>query len=127
MGPSQRLRCNNLRIGTFPRAPTPQHPYENRTISQSPGVVDGNVIRVLSRLRVIGADVTAKHTTAALWALANQMVDPTRSVTHRTTCVGCGSCVLGADYIADVCLPFAQCTFDPWLFGSPTVSVEVVH
>ncbi|KAG7283605.1 hypothetical protein CRUP_020378, partial [Coryphaenoides rupestris] len=42
------------------------------------GVVDGNVIRVLCRLRAIGADSTSPAVTEALWGLANTLVDPER-------------------------------------------------
>uniref|UniRef100_A0A3Q4HAQ9 Adenine DNA glycosylase n=1 Tax=Neolamprologus brichardi TaxID=32507 RepID=A0A3Q4HAQ9_NEOBR len=42
------------------------------------GAVDGNVIRVLCRLRAIGADSTSPAVTAALWDLANLLVDPER-------------------------------------------------
>ncbi|CAL8269163.1 unnamed protein product [Arctogadus glacialis] len=42
------------------------------------GVVDGNVIRVLCRLRAIGADSTSSAVTEALWTLANTVVDPER-------------------------------------------------
>ncbi|XP_053729554.1 adenine DNA glycosylase [Synchiropus splendidus] len=40
------------------------------------GAVDGNVIRVLCRLRGIGADSTSPAVTEALWELANLLVDP---------------------------------------------------
>lgn len=42
------------------------------------GAVDGNVIRVLCRLRAIGADSTSPAVTEALWNLANMLVDPER-------------------------------------------------
>ncbi|XP_039909047.1 adenine DNA glycosylase [Simochromis diagramma] len=42
------------------------------------GAVDGNVIRVLCRLRAIGADSTSPAVTEALWDLANLLVDPER-------------------------------------------------
>ncbi|XP_061636450.1 adenine DNA glycosylase isoform X2 [Phyllopteryx taeniolatus] len=42
------------------------------------GAVDGNVIRVLCRMRAIGADCTSPAVTEALWALANTLVDPER-------------------------------------------------
>ncbi|XP_040264114.1 adenine DNA glycosylase isoform X2 [Bufo bufo] len=45
---------------------------------QVTGVVDGNVIRVLCRLRCIGADFTSPTVTDALWNLANNLVDPDR-------------------------------------------------
>ncbi|KAM9831383.1 adenine DNA glycosylase [Neosynchiropus ocellatus] len=42
------------------------------------GAVDGNVIRVLCRLRAIGADSTSPVVTEALWELANLLVDRER-------------------------------------------------
>ncbi|XP_030583481.1 adenine DNA glycosylase isoform X2 [Archocentrus centrarchus] len=42
------------------------------------GAVDGNVTRVLCRLRAIGADSTSPAVTEALWNLANMLVDPER-------------------------------------------------
>ncbi|KAG8555087.1 hypothetical protein GDO81_017579 [Engystomops pustulosus] len=45
---------------------------------QAKGVVDGNVIRVLCRLRRIGADFTSPAVTDALWNLANNLVDRDR-------------------------------------------------
>ncbi|XP_068095611.1 adenine DNA glycosylase [Hyperolius riggenbachi] len=45
---------------------------------QVTGVVDGNVIRVLCRLRCIGADFTTPVVSDALWSLANNLVDPNR-------------------------------------------------
>ncbi|XP_069835479.1 adenine DNA glycosylase isoform X1 [Dendropsophus ebraccatus] len=45
---------------------------------QATGVVDGNVIRVLCRLRGIGADFTTPTVSDALWNMANNLVDPDR-------------------------------------------------
>ena len=42
------------------------------------GVVDGNVIRVMSRLRAIGADSTSKAAIEKYWELANRLVDSER-------------------------------------------------
>ncbi|XP_054458782.1 adenine DNA glycosylase [Anoplopoma fimbria] len=47
-------------------------------LGQVTGVVDGNVIRVLCRLRAIGADSTSPAVTEALWSQANTLVDPER-------------------------------------------------
>lgn len=47
-------------------------------LGQVTGAVDGNVIRVLCRLRAIGADSTSPAVTEALWNLANMLVDPAR-------------------------------------------------
>jgi A/G-specific adenine glycosylase len=46
--------------------------------NQPVGLVDGNVIRVISRMRKIGADVTNNEVIAALWLNANNCVDPQR-------------------------------------------------
>ncbi|XP_066298550.1 adenine DNA glycosylase-like isoform X2 [Branchiostoma lanceolatum] len=46
--------------------------------SQVTGVVDGNVIRVLSRLRVIGAESTSPQVTEVMWSLADRLVDSER-------------------------------------------------
>ncbi|XP_030852703.1 adenine DNA glycosylase isoform X1 [Strongylocentrotus purpuratus] len=48
------------------------------SFSEATGVVDGNVIRVLSRLRMIGADFTTQNVMTAIWDLANAIVDPDR-------------------------------------------------
>lgn len=42
------------------------------------GVVDGNVIRVMSRLRIIGADSTSNITNEKYWQLVNSLVDENR-------------------------------------------------
>lgn len=47
-------------------------------LGQVTGAVDGNVIRVLCRLRAIGADCTSPAVTETLWSLANTLVDPER-------------------------------------------------
>ncbi|XP_060235744.1 adenine DNA glycosylase isoform X2 [Meriones unguiculatus] len=45
---------------------------------QVTGVVDGNVLRVLCRVRAIGADPTSTFVSHHLWNLAQQLVDPVR-------------------------------------------------
>ncbi|XP_038038658.2 adenine DNA glycosylase isoform X1 [Anas platyrhynchos] len=45
---------------------------------QATGVVDGNVIRVLCRLRCIGADPSSPAVIDRLWAMANALVDRSR-------------------------------------------------
>ncbi|XP_067997704.1 adenine DNA glycosylase isoform X2 [Melanerpes formicivorus] len=45
---------------------------------QATGVVDGNVIRVLCRLRCIGADSSSPAVTDWLWDMANAVVDRSR-------------------------------------------------
>ncbi|XP_012677046.2 adenine DNA glycosylase isoform X1 [Clupea harengus] len=47
-------------------------------LGQVTGVVDGNVIRVLCRVRAIGADSTSPAVTEALWKMADTLVDPQR-------------------------------------------------
>ncbi|XP_029801881.1 adenine DNA glycosylase isoform X5 [Suricata suricatta] len=42
------------------------------------GVVDGNVVRVLCRVRAIGADPGSTFVSQQLWSLAQQLVDPAR-------------------------------------------------
>ena len=45
---------------------------------KSVGVVDGNVIRVLSRLRTLAGDPRSPQNTRMQWQLINHMVDTTR-------------------------------------------------
>ncbi|XP_045655644.1 adenine DNA glycosylase isoform X2 [Ursus americanus] len=45
---------------------------------QATGVVDGNVVRVLCRVRAIGADSSSALVSQHLWSLAQQLVDPAR-------------------------------------------------
>ncbi|XP_072863459.1 adenine DNA glycosylase isoform X5 [Chlorocebus sabaeus] len=45
---------------------------------QATGVVDGNVARVLCRVRAIGADPSSTLVSQRLWGLAQQLVDPAR-------------------------------------------------
>ncbi|XP_073675360.1 A/G-specific adenine DNA glycosylase [Garra rufa] len=47
-------------------------------LGQVTGAVDGNVIRVLCRVRAIGADSTSPAVTDALWKIADALVDPER-------------------------------------------------
>ena len=42
------------------------------------GLVDGNVLRVLSRLRTIGAEIDSQTATDWIWKLAGDIVDPTK-------------------------------------------------
>ncbi|XP_048458311.1 adenine DNA glycosylase isoform X2 [Rhincodon typus] len=48
------------------------------TFGQVTGIVDGNAVRVLCRVRAIGADSTSPTVFEALWMLANSLVDPFR-------------------------------------------------
>ncbi|XP_052572254.1 adenine DNA glycosylase isoform X5 [Peromyscus californicus insignis] len=45
---------------------------------QVTGVVDGNVLRVLCRVRAVGADPSSTLVSHHLWSLAHQLVDPAR-------------------------------------------------
>ncbi|KAM6217026.1 adenine DNA glycosylase [Rhynchocyon petersi] len=45
---------------------------------QAAGVVDGNVVRVLCRVRAIGADPSSTLVSQQLWSLAQLLVDPAR-------------------------------------------------
>ncbi|XP_047725843.1 adenine DNA glycosylase isoform X4 [Prionailurus viverrinus] len=47
-------------------------------LCQATGVVDGNVVRVLCRVRAIGADSGSTFVSQQLWSLAQQLVDPAR-------------------------------------------------
>ncbi|KAM9762359.1 adenine DNA glycosylase isoform 2-T2 [Menidia menidia] len=47
-------------------------------LGQVTGAVDGNVVRVLCRLRAVGADSSSPAVQGALWALADLLVDPQR-------------------------------------------------
>ncbi|XP_025110074.1 adenine DNA glycosylase-like [Pomacea canaliculata] len=48
-------------------------------LGEKTGVVDGNVIRVFSRLRMIGADVSSPATMDKFWELANELADCERT------------------------------------------------
>ncbi|NXC44490.1 MUTYH glycosylase, partial [Penelope pileata] len=48
------------------------------SFGQATGVVDGNVIRVLCRLRCIGADSSSPAVIGRLWDMANALVDRSR-------------------------------------------------
>ena len=58
-----------------------KEPTINKNLScpiQPTGLVDGNVSRVFSRLRMMGADITSQPVVDALWSLANTTVDSKR-------------------------------------------------
>ncbi|CAG01442.1 unnamed protein product, partial [Tetraodon nigroviridis] len=77
-------------------------------LGQVTGAVDGNVIRVLCRLRAIGADCTGPVVTEALWSLANRLVDPDRPVDFNQAMMELG---------ARICTPkgalCSQCPVQP--------------
>ncbi|KAK8732281.1 hypothetical protein OTU49_007002 [Cherax quadricarinatus] len=76
------------------------------------GVVDGNVNRVLARVRGIGADINIQSTTEHMWSLADKIVDPERPGDFNqaimelgaTVCSpktpACGSCPLRLHCVA---------------------------
>ncbi|TPP61252.1 A/G-specific adenine DNA glycosylase [Fasciola gigantica] len=84
-------------------------------------VLDGNVIRVLARLRRIGAPVQLTSTTTLLWGLADHLVDADRpgdfnqSVMElgATLCTpkqpSCSVCPLGT---IGVCMAYTEATVD---------------
>ena len=45
-------------------------------VGQAVGLVDGNVIRVVSRMRKIGADSTSSDVLETIWSNAGRLVDP---------------------------------------------------
>jgi len=60
-------------VGRYTAAAVASIAYQQVT-----GLVDGNVIRVLARMRRIGAAVEAKETVGALWEISSQLVDRER-------------------------------------------------
>lgn len=60
-------------VGRYTAAAVASIAYQQVT-----GLVDGNVIRVLARMRRIGAPVEAKDTVGALWGISSQLVDRER-------------------------------------------------
>ncbi|CAL9696346.1 unnamed protein product [Knipowitschia caucasica] len=62
-------------------------------LGQVAGVVDGNVIRVLCRLRAIGADSTSPTVIEALWEIVNLLVDPSRPGDFNQAMMELGACI----------------------------------
>ena len=60
-------------VGRYTAASVASIAYQQVT-----GLVDGNVIRVLARMRRIGGAVEAKETINALWELSSELVDTQR-------------------------------------------------
>ncbi|NXG75013.1 MUTYH glycosylase, partial [Baryphthengus martii] len=94
---------------------------------QATGVVDGNVIRVLCRLRCIGADSSSPAVIDQLWDMANALVDRSRPGDFNQALMELG---------ATVCVPKAplcgECPVKQhcraWrrkLFGKPTPVPDV--
>ncbi|XP_077986354.1 adenine DNA glycosylase-like [Glandiceps talaboti] len=79
------------------------------------GVVDGNVVRVLSRTRAIGADSTSQHVVDSIWSMANTLVDRTRPGDFNQAMMELGATVCTPKTpqcsqcpIASFCRAFAQ-------------------
>ncbi|NXL91982.1 MUTYH glycosylase, partial [Alectura lathami] len=94
---------------------------------QATGVVDGNVIRVLCRLRCIGADSSSPAVIDRLWDMANALVDRSRPGDFNQALMELG---------ATVCTPKAplcgECPVKQYcrarhrkLFGKPTPVPDV--
>ncbi|NXL33015.1 MUTYH glycosylase, partial [Glaucidium brasilianum] len=94
---------------------------------QATGVVDGNVIRVLCRLRCIGADSSSPLVVDRLWDMANALVDRSRPGDFNQALMELG---------ATVCVPKAplcgECPVKQHcrarcrkLFGKPTLVPDV--
>ncbi|NXS63921.1 MUTYH glycosylase, partial [Brachypteracias leptosomus] len=94
---------------------------------QATGVVDGNVIRVLCRLRCIGADSSSPAVIDRLWDMANALVDRSRPGDFNQALMELG---------ATVCVPKAplcgECPVKQHcrarrrkLFGKPTLVPDV--
>ncbi|XP_072537300.1 A/G-specific adenine DNA glycosylase [Salminus brasiliensis] len=62
-------------------------------LGQVTGAVDGNVIRVLCRVRAIGADSTSPPVTEALWTIADMLVDPDRPADFNQALMELGATV----------------------------------
>ncbi|RUP45121.1 the catalytic domain and Interdomain connector of Muty [Jimgerdemannia flammicorona] len=61
--------------------------------NQPAELVDGNVVRVLSRLRAVGGDVKASATIDLFWELAKCLVPPTRPGDHNQALMELGATV----------------------------------
>lgn len=88
-------------------------------LGQVTGAVDGNVIRVLCRVRAIGADSTSAAVTEALWIIANILVDPKRPGDFNQSMMELG---------ARVCTPkgplCSQCPIQPHCHSYRKVNVK---
>ncbi|KAK7889694.1 hypothetical protein WMY93_025254 [Mugilogobius chulae] len=62
-------------------------------LGQVSGAVDGNVIRVLCRVRAIGADSTSPAVTEALWNTVDLLVDPSRPGDFNQAMMELGACI----------------------------------
>ncbi|TRY71055.1 hypothetical protein TCAL_02406 [Tigriopus californicus] len=79
------------------------------------GLVDGNVVRVLSRMRKIGAESTAQSTIESHWTNANNLVDESRPGDFNQAVMELGATVCTPKNpncnqcpVADLCLAFAD-------------------
>ncbi|NXK97743.1 MUTYH glycosylase, partial [Formicarius rufipectus] len=93
---------------------------------QATGVVDGNVIRVLCRLRCIGADSSSPAVIDRLWAMANALVDRSRPGDFNQALMELGAtvCVPKAPLCGE-CPVKQHCQARHRLFGKPTPVPDV--
>eukprot|EP00743_Colponemidia_sp_Colp-15_P005771 GILK01006203.1.p1 GENE.GILK01006203.1~~GILK01006203.1.p1 ORF type:complete len:636 (-),score=153.59 GILK01006203.1:24-1892(-) len=77
---------------------------------QAVPLVDGNVIRVLSRLRAIAADPKSKEMNRIAWVLAEQLVDPSQPGDFNQAVMELGATVCTPlNPQCDICPVRAQC------------------
>uniref|UniRef100_A0A8B9JEM9 Adenine DNA glycosylase n=1 Tax=Astyanax mexicanus TaxID=7994 RepID=A0A8B9JEM9_ASTMX len=74
-------------------------------LGQVTGAVDGNVIRVLCRVRAIGADSTSPVVTEALWKIAETLVDPKRPADFNQALMELGATVCTPKNPGCACCP----------------------
>ncbi|NXG16371.1 MUTYH glycosylase, partial [Grallaria varia] len=93
---------------------------------QATGVVDGNVIRVLCRLRCIGADSSSPAVIDQLWDMANALVDRSRPGDFNQALMELGAtvCVPKAPVCGE-CPVKQHCRARHRLFGKPTPVPDV--
>ncbi|XP_055887142.1 adenine DNA glycosylase-like isoform X1 [Biomphalaria glabrata] len=83
------------------------------------GLVDGNVIRVITRLRLIGASINQQEVIEKIWSLANQLVDPKRPGDFNQSMMELGAVVCtpktpscGQCPVNKLCLAYKMVEFD---------------
>ncbi|NXT90923.1 MUTYH glycosylase, partial [Anhinga rufa] len=94
---------------------------------QATGVVDGNVIRVLCRLRCIGADSSSPAVIDRLWDMANALVDRSRPGDFNQALMELGAmvCVPKAPLCSE-CPVKQHCRAQRRVSLGPTVTVMLV-
>ncbi|TGZ68943.1 hypothetical protein CRM22_004003 [Opisthorchis felineus] len=70
---AEQLKCHLPGVGRYTACAISSIAFSERV-----PVLDGNVMRVLTRLREIGSPIQLNTTNAVLWDLAEQLVDPNR-------------------------------------------------